>query len=231
MNQPLINVTDYPLPGLLLNGLGCFFWVLSYLVLVRNIQQKKFVQMPAYVACANIGWEFVWSFIYHPNTGLLYSLSYQAAFLLDCYIFYSLLLYGNKQPIIEALQKHFRMFCLFNFAFWVFFCYFYQGEGFDTDIGANSGYIINVILSMQCVMLLLQTPDVREFSLSLAVFKMLGTGLISASMFVFYPQNHLVQFLGTTCLLFDNLYIYLLWNRQAAPATVQKQIEYAEQVS
>ncbi|MFD2573185.1 hypothetical protein ACFSUS_21260 [Spirosoma soli] len=226
MNQPLINVADYPPLGLALNGIGCLFWVVAYAVLIWNIRQKKFVEMPAYVACANIGWEFVWSFIYQPDTGLLYALSYQAAFLLDCYIFYSLLRYGTKQPMAKGLQHHFRLFCLFNFGFWIFFCYFYKNEGFDTAIGANSGYIINVILSIQCVMLLLQTHDTQQFSKVLAIAKMLGTGLISASMFVLYPTNHFVQFLGATCLVVDNVYIYLLWTRHRTFRPAQKHTQY-----
>ena len=72
MNQVLINFKEYSTIGLIFNGVGCLFWVLAYAVLVREIRIKKFVEMPAYVAGANIGWEFVWSFIYHPNTGLLY---------------------------------------------------------------------------------------------------------------------------------------------------------------
>ena len=87
-SQPLINFTEYSTTGLIFNGLGCILWVVTYAVLILEIRKKKFVEMPAYVAGANIGWEFVWSFIYHPNSGLLYALSYQAAFFLDCYIFF-----------------------------------------------------------------------------------------------------------------------------------------------
>src|SRR5689334_20075392 len=115
MTQPLINYEDYSKIGLLFNGIGCLFWVVSYAVLVKEIVRKKFVEMPAYVACANIGWEFVWSFFYHPDTGLLFSLSYKAAFFLDCFIYYSLMKYGTKQPILPQFKKHFRIFCFFNF--------------------------------------------------------------------------------------------------------------------
>ena len=58
-NQPLINTQDYPISGLVFNGVGCLFWVVAYAVLVWEIVKRKFVEMPAYIACANIGWEFV----------------------------------------------------------------------------------------------------------------------------------------------------------------------------
>jgi len=210
---PIINTAEYDITGLWFNGIGCLFWVIAYVVLVREIRIKKFVEMPAYVAGANLGWEFVWSFFYHPDTGWLYALSYIGAFFLDCYIFASLLRYGTKQPMAADLKKHFTLFALANLTFWILFSYFYRAEGFDTTIGANSGYIINVILSFQCVAMLLQSEDTKNFSLLLGWCKMLGTGLITVSMFIFYPENHFVQLLGVTCLIADNIYIYLLKKR------------------
>ncbi len=213
MNQPLINFTDYSTVGLIFNGIGCLLWVVAYMVLVMEIRRKKFVEMPAYVAGANIGWEFVWSFIYHPNTGLLYSLSYQAAFFLDCYIFYATLRYGTKQLIHPELTKYFKLFCLINFGFWILFCYMHRTEGYDTLNGANSGYIINVILSLQCLFLLLQTKDTSLFSMLLAWAKMLGTGFITISLFFFFPESRFVQLLGIACFVLDSVYIYSLWRR------------------
>lgn len=213
MNQPLINFQDYPIIGLLFNGAGCLFWVVAYVILVWEIRKKKFVEMPAYIAGANIGWEFVWSFFYHPNTGLLFALSYQAAFLLDCYIFYAVLRYGTKQLINPEFKKYFLPFCIINFIFWTLFSYTHRTEGYDTLIGANSGYIINVILSLQCIILLFQTTDTKEFSQLLGLCRMLGTGLISVSLFFFYPKSHFVQLLGISCFILDATYNYVLWRR------------------
>lgn len=213
MNQALINFQDYPTIGLIFNGVGCLFWVVAYGVLVWEIRKKKFVEMPAYIAGANIGWEFVWSFIYHPDTGLLYALSYQAAFFLDCYIFYSVLRYGTKQPMNEESRKHFTLFSLVNFVFWILFSYTFRAEGYDTSIGANSGYIINVILSLQCIFLLFQTRDTSRFSMLLAWCRTLGTGLITVSMFIFYPESNFIKLLGVSCFLLDSTYIYVLWKR------------------
>lgn len=213
MNQPWINFVDYSITGLIFNGIGCLLWVVTYVVLIYEIRKKKFVEMPAYVAGANLGWEFVWSFLYHPNTGLLYALAYQAAFFLDCYIFWAVLKYGTKQPMNEGTKKYFTLFCIINFIFWIGFCYTYRDEGFDTLNGANSGYIINVLLSLQCLFLLFQTLDTNKFSLLLGWTKMLGTGFISISLFYFFPQNQFVQLLGIACFVIDSVYIYTLWKR------------------
>lgn len=211
--MPLINFKDYNTTGLLFNGIGCLFWVVAYVVLVYEIRKKKFVEMPAYVAGANLGWEFIWSTFFHPTTGLLYALSYIAAFLLDCYIFYNVLKYGTKQPMSDEVRKNFKYFAVANLGFWILFSYFYRQEGFDTTIGSNSGYIINVILSLQCLAMLLQVKNTENFSLLLGWSKMLGTGLISVSMFIFYPENSFVQLLGVSCFILDSLYIYTLIKR------------------
>ena len=212
-NLPLINYKEYSTTGLIINGIGCLLWVGAYVILVQEIRKKKFVEMPAYVAGSNIGWEFVWSFIYHPNTGLLYAISYQAAFFLDCYIFYALMRYGGKQPMNPETRKHFVLFCIVNFLFWIFFCLTHRNEGYDTHNGANSGYIINVILSVQCIFLLFQTTDTALFSMLFAWCKMLGTAFISVSLFYFFPENQFVQLLGVACFILDNTYIYVLWRR------------------
>jgi hypothetical protein len=88
-----------------------------------------------------------------------------------------------------------------------------MSESYDTAIGANSGYIINVILSLQCVFMLMQTQDTSRFSMLLAWSRMLGTGLISVSMFIFYPESHFIQLLGVSCLVLDLSFIYILWQR------------------
>ncbi len=210
---PIINFEKFCTTGLIFNGIGCLFWVVAYFVLVKNIIKKKFVEMPAYVAGANIGWEFVWSFIYHPDSGWLYSLSYMACFFMDVFIFISVIRYGTKQPMAAEFKQHFTAFALINFGFWILFTYFYISEGYDTSIGANSGYIINVILSLQCLTMLFQVKDTENFSMALAWSKMLGTGLISVSMFYFYPENQFVQLLGVSCFVIDSTYIYVLYKR------------------
>jgi hypothetical protein len=213
MNKPLINLQDYDHTGLLFNGIGCLFWVLAYALLVYEIRRKKFVEMPAYIAGANIGWELVWGFIYHPDTGLLYEWSYKAAFLLDCFIFYSIMRYGTKQPMNAESRRHFLLFCGVNFLFWVLFSITLFRDGYDTPIGAYSGFIINVILSLQCIFMLFQTGETERFSVLFAWCRMLGTALISVSLWFFYPKNESMKLLGIACFILDSVYIYVLWKR------------------
>ena len=61
--------------------------------------------------------------------------------------------------------------------------------------------------------MLFQVKDTENFSMALAWSKMLGTALISVSMFYFYPENHFVQLLGVSCFVIDSTYIYVLYKR------------------
>ena len=204
-----INTKDYSSAALIWNGVGCLFWVITYAALVMEIRKRKFVEMPFFIAAGNITWELVWSFFYHPNTGKLYALSYQGAFLLDVFIFISILKYGEKQIEIPLIKKYFKWIAVSLFLLWLPLNYYYVYQGYDTPIGANSGYILNLMISLLYPLLLLR-GDPKNFSPTVAWSKWIGTGCITVSMFIIYPENYFVQVLGTACFVLDLTYSIVL---------------------
>ncbi|MDF2450398.1 MAG: hypothetical protein K0R26_2902 [Bacteroidota bacterium] len=204
-----INTKDYTTSQLMWNGIGCMFWVITYAVLLRDIIRKKFVEMPFLIASGNLAWEFIWSFFYHPDTGELFSLSYQGAFVIDIFIFYFVLRYGYKQINVPEIQKHFKLLMIGLLVMWVLLNYFFVHQNLDTPIGANSGYILNLIISLLYPVLLFRN-DPKNFSQTVAWCKLLGTGCISVSMFLIYTQNYFVQTLAVSCFIFDLLYAFIL---------------------
>jgi hypothetical protein len=200
-----INTEQYSTSALIWNGVGCLFWVVTYAALVMEIIKRKFVEMPFFIAAGNITWEFVWSFFYHPDTGQLYSLSYQGAFLLDVFIFYSVFKYGSKQIEIPVFKKHFKLIAFALLVMWLPLNYFFVAQGYDTTIGANSGYILNLIISLLYPLLLLRSNP-HNFSQTVAWSKWVGTGCITVSMFIIYPTNYFVQILGVCCFILDLTY-------------------------
>ena len=197
-----INTKDYTTTQLVWNGIGCFFWCITYLVLVRNIIKTKFVEMPFVIAAGNIAWEFVWSFIYHPNTGQLYVLAYQACFFMDVFIFAMVFIYGDKQIDIPVVKKHFKLILLALLVLWLPLNYFFVYQGFDTKIGANSGYILNIIISMLYPIVYLRNNP-KYFSPLVAWSKFIGTGCITVSMFYIYPENYLLHTMACSCFILD----------------------------
>lgn len=212
-----INTTDYTTSQLIWNGVGCLFWVVTYIFLVREIYQRKFVEMPFFIAAGNISWEFIWSFFYHPNTGRLYSLSYQAAFLVDAFIFFNLFRYGVKQINIPISQKHFSLLLIGSMVLWLPLNYFFVRQGLDTPIGATSGYILNIFISLLYPMLYFRSSP-KHFSVIVGWCKFLGTGCITVSMFLIYPTNYFIQTLGAACFILDLSYCFLLQRNAKRPA-------------
>jgi hypothetical protein len=172
--------------------------------------KKKFVEMPFFIAAGNITWEFVWSFIYFPDTGKIFALQYQAAFALDCVIFYYVFTYGAAYIKMPEMKRNFKAICIFSLIGWGVLNYFFVADGYDTAIGATSGCILNLVISVMYPIVMIQT-GAQYFSTIVAWCKMLGTGLITVSLFFFYPKNHFVQSLGVIILLLDCYYIYLLY--------------------
>lgn len=205
-----INTEKYSTAALVWNGIGCLFWVVTYAALVKEIIKRKFVEMPFFIAAGNIAWEFIWSFFYHPDTGRLYSLSYQGAFLLDIFIYYHVFKYGAKQIAIPLINRYFKLIALALLIMWLPLNYFFVEQGFDTPIGANSGYILNLMISLLYPLLLLRN-DPTNFSQVVAWCKWIGTGCITVSMFLIYPDNYLVQLLGVFCFVLDLIYAVLHW--------------------
>ena len=210
------NTCDYTWPQLIVNLVGCFLWLVAYYSVIRNLRKKKFLEIPLYVVCANIAWEFTWSFFYYPNLGLLTWIGYIIAFFMDAYIFYMALKYGWKQLADKGLKKHLPLMMSFTAIAWVVLCYSFRGVGLDDNFGATSGYIINFLLSTAFVLLVLRLKDVSVLTLLTTGSKGLGTGIITISMFMIYPDNTFILALGVLVLFLDILNFVILYNKKAA---------------
>ena len=103
----LFNTVDYTVPQLILFGIAAAYWVWVYIVVIRDIIKNKFVGIPVLAVCSNISWEFLWSFVFYTNMGALFEWGYRAWFILDVFIFYSILRYGKMQFTDPALKKYF----------------------------------------------------------------------------------------------------------------------------
>ena len=91
-------------------------------MIVRDILRRRFVEMPFFIACGNLAWEFVWSVPFSPNSGLLFAWLYRSAFVLDLFIFANLLRYGQKQIGTPELLRCWRVLCAVLVAAWVALC-------------------------------------------------------------------------------------------------------------
>ena len=222
MSESFLNTTDYTTLELVLFLIGCYAWVIIYAVYIRNIRKYKFIEMPVFAGAGNIAWEFLWSFFFRPDLGLAFVWAYRGWFILDLYIFYSILKDGDKQVFIPTLKKYYLPVMIFVTLSWIAIFYFFTKEGYDTSIGANSAFSLNLLISGLYILLFFKVPSADPMSYFVAWLKMIATFTNTIFLFLHYPDNHFVQTIGVLMFILDNAYIYLLTQhrrkRALAPA-------------
>lgn len=227
-----INTKDYTFWQLFFYGLGCFLWVIAYVIYIRNIRRLKYIEMPVFAGCCDVGWEFTWSFLTATNLGLLLQGANVVWFLLDFgYIFtFGILRYGWKQITTPQLRQRsfFLPACILIAIFAAAATYYLQAQGLDNEVGGRSAFLIQLCISFLYVTLMLRT-DLSCFSYTASWCRSLGSALVVVFFFLRYPDDHFLQLIGTTSAIVDGTFLYLFAKRRrqertaavpaAAPAT------------
>lgn len=215
MLEDLFNLKDYTPLELILFGGGCYLWVPVYFIYIKVILRHGHVGMPIFAAASNFAWEFVWGWI-PPGTdmGPLLQWCYRIWFLLDIFIFWGVIKYGQWQISTPLVKKYFRPIIIAVTVFWLVLYYFFKQGGMDTPIGANSAYIAQFTLSILYLHLILRHP-LTPFPKWVAWLRTIGTGMNDVFMFIHYPNNHYIHTLCVASFLCDCCFIYLLYNHPA----------------
>jgi hypothetical protein len=201
--------TDYYTPlQLALFGGGAVLWVVNYIFIVRNVIKNKFVEMPASVLCANFTWEFLWAWIFTQNMGFAIGLGYKLWFCLDVFIVWGFYNYGYKQ-VSKMVVPYYKLMFTFALVAWLVTLYFFIGQGLDNPVGANSAYIINILISSLYIFMFLRLEDKSVLSFTTAWTKWAGTGLISIMCLLRWPENRWLMAMCIACFLMDMFYMYL----------------------
>ncbi len=211
MKEPIINLTDYTVLQHVLFASGCLLWVVTYIIVIKTIRKSRFIEIPLVAVTANFAWEFLWSFVFTTDMGLLYVWGYRIWFFLDCFIVYGLFRYGFKQIEIPQLVSKSKLIIAAGIASWLLILYYYINN-YDAPIshnGAYSGYILNVMMSAMYIPLLLRLGASQPFSRWAAWCKGVGTFFISIFCFLKYTDGFLLSMCAVTTFL-DATYIYLI---------------------
>jgi hypothetical protein len=210
MIDTLVNTADYSTPELILFGVGCYMWVIVYILYIKEIRKGQCIGMPVFAACSNFAWEIVWGVI-PPSTdmGPLLVWAYRGWFLLDLYIIAGVYRFGAAQIETPALKRYFKPMVVITVLGMTVLYFFFKREGYDTSIGATSAYIAQMFISVLYVVLLLRHQKYVWQSLPISILRMVGTGLNTVFLFLHYPHLHFLLSLGVMSLIIDNFYIYL----------------------
>jgi hypothetical protein len=218
MDHALLNLKDYTALELATFGIGCLGWILVYFFTLRSIYRHKFIEIPVVTVWGNIVWEFLWSWVFVPDIGSLFTWGYRIWFFMDCFIVLGAFMYGHKQMNLPLFIKNFKLLSVLGLLAWIPILYFYI-DLYDyplSKMGAFSGYILNILISALYITMALRMNQWKLFSYPAAWCKGVGTLLISVFCFLHFTDGFLLSMCVVTGLL-DAFYIYLFTKERNYP--------------
>ncbi|MBS4001696.1 MAG: hypothetical protein KGZ71_14560 [Desulfobulbaceae bacterium] len=217
----LLNLQNLNLSQMILFIIGCIFWLLTYIIYIKNIKSKQFVEIPLIVVSLNIAWEFIWSFPFGSSVGdymgTSIQIGYSLWFFFDCFIFWGILKYGYKQFQNQFFRDNSKIIAIITVIFGLIFFYTFKNAGYDTEIGTISAYLDNIMISALYIFLFVNQDDKSLFSIQVAWYKMLGTGLISVALVWHWNENYFLMFITTVVLLLDIYYLFIVHKSRKSP--------------
>jgi hypothetical protein len=181
------------------------FWTAVYVLIIRLGFREKTYGMPIAALCANVSWEFIFSFFYPHAPPQNYINVVWFAF--DLVIVFQTLRFGKfaLAPSTLFYPAFILGLLVSSGAILAITLEFNDWEGRYAAFGQN------LMMSILFVALLLKRQDVRGQSMYIALFKMLGTLLPSILFFLRFPNSPLLNFLYVSIFVFDLIYALLLY--------------------
>lgn len=189
---------------LLLLGMA-FFWTITYLLVIYRSCQDRTSGMPTAAICANITWEFLFSFIlpFDPLQQIITVIW----FFLDCIILLQCLYYSKKQnPGFPAKTVIFSLMAI------ALLLHYGIAKEFHDLEGKYSAFGINLMMSILFIRMLM-IKNFQGQSTSIAYFKMIGTLCISVLCYSQYPHSLLLTMLYILIFIVDVVYIVLITHK------------------
>ena len=196
----------------LLIGSG-IFWTLTYLLILRRGAKDRIHGMPMAALCANLAWEFIFSFVFpHPYPQRLINYVWLS---FDLGIMYQYLKYGKKEfPEILPTTLFYVNFML-GLILSSFIIAFLAIE-FEEYIGYYAAFGQNLLMSVLFISMLFRRKGINGQSVYITLFKMLGTVLASIVFYLYFPKSYLLLLLYFAIFTYDIIYLFLLKARLKA---------------
>ena len=185
-----------------------FFWTVVYILIIKQGFKDKTYGMPKTALCANLSWEFIFSFIHPHDVPQIYINI--AWFSFDLVILYQTIRFGKPEFSRNFKAKLFYpTLCLtliLSFCAVLFITY-----EFNDWQGKYAAFGQNFMMSVLFVSMLLRRNNVSGQSMYIALFKMFGTLLPSILFFMHFPSSYLLTFLYFAIFTFDLIYVVMLY--------------------
>lgn len=168
-----MTLDTYHVLGESLRATCAFFWISTYLLIIRRGNRDRLPAMPMAAFALNICWEGIFSFVYMPDDPKV-TLAWGTCFFLDVAILVQVFRFGRDDfahPRVRALWTPILLLALFS-AFMVLMGFTVQ---FGDRLGWFTGFLQNLLMSVLFVAMLVRRDSVRGQSLYIALGKFLGT--------------------------------------------------------
>jgi hypothetical protein len=191
---------------------GGIFWILAYMFLISKGFKDRTCGMPLIALCANISWEFIFSFVLPSSPPQLF-INY-LWFGLDAIIVIQFFKYHKNEYSRSSSLKTCTAFGLLTITT---FSVILSGAVFIGDLkGVYAAFGQNLLMSILFVIMYFKRGSgLRGQSIFIAVFKCLGTGLTSLHFYLHEPVSHIslvLPLLFISIFLLDLLYVVLIAN-------------------
>jgi hypothetical protein len=189
-------------------GLCGVFWVAAYLLIIRRGFIDATHGMPIVALCANLSWEFIFSFVYpQRKQQLLINYSW---LIFDLIILYQYLWFGLKLSIYKNNPLLFYS----SFIILLIICYvaivFITKKTNDYNHGKYAAFGQNLLMSMLFLYVLCGERSIEGQSVYIAITKMIGTVFSSVAFYMYFPRNVVLNCFYIFTFIFDLLYIVFL---------------------
>jgi hypothetical protein len=186
------------------------FWTLAYLFILRVGRKDKTYGMPLVALCANVSWEFIFSFVIPHSRPQLF-IDYVWLFF-DLGIVIQYLTYGKKEFPRNLPTSYFYPSFLLALSL-AFLCILLLSHELDDKHGIYAAFAQNFMMSILFVFLLLKRNSSKGQSLYIALSKMVGTLIPSILFYLTFPKSYFLVFLYMAIFIFDTIYFLLLFKK------------------
>ncbi|MGN4125697.1 hypothetical protein ACMGD3_11905 [Lysinibacillus sphaericus] len=187
-------------------GMG-LFWIITYILIIKRGFQDKKYGMPMAAICANISWEFIFTFIY-PQNDLQRMITF-VWFLLDIVILLQYLKYGRKEfkKVMSATLFYVSFLITLGVSFLIILA---MTQELNDIEGKYAAFSQNLLMSGLFISLLLWRGNLAGQSMSIAICKMIGTLFASVGVFLYF-STPLITIISVATFIYDWIYIVLLY--------------------
>jgi hypothetical protein len=198
-------------------------WLIVYLLAIWYGFKYKSFAIPQYVIPLNLGWETLTSFVL-PNPIPAWMLVNRGWLALDLVIVSQLLRYGRKQQTIPQIFRLFFPILIGEYLLGMFGQWGYI-DTYRDALGYEVAFVIDLVMSVLFLFQFFDRRDASNLAYAIGWFKLFGNvGVVVQCIFLF-PEIHpfvrsfaFYHFLYVAILLFDLLYLVLLWYARRALA-------------